>query len=146
MDVILYNNTSENNSLKKNLTNSETLSGFMREPVDVLRPIFRIQTNPLGHNYCYINKFSRYYFIKDVVNIRNDLWELHCEVDVLTSYYNEIQALSCVIDKQETNGDVFIDDGSWVVENKKIIETLNFSQGFLQTPTNILITAGSMGV
>ena len=71
---------------------------------------------------------------------------MHCEVDVLTSYYNEIRALSCVIDKQETNGDVFIDDGSWVVENKKIIETLNFSQGFLQTPTNILITAGSMGV
>lgn len=146
MDVRFYLNTSENNSLKKNLTNVEVISGFMREPVDLLRPVFRVQTNPLDYNYCYIGKFERYYFIKDIVNLRNDLWEVHCEVDVLTSYYDDIRNLSGIVDKQETNGNVYIDDGSWTVENRRVIETLNFSSGFLQTPVNILITAGSVGV
>lgn len=35
---------------------------------------------------------GRYYFVNDVVSVRNDLWELHCKVDVLATYKANILA------------------------------------------------------
>ena len=35
---------------------------------------------------------GRYYFVNDIVSVRNDLWELHCKVDVLATYKANILA------------------------------------------------------
>lgn len=40
----------------------------------------------LKSNYCYISDFNRYYYIKDIVSINNNLWEIYMNVDVLMSF------------------------------------------------------------
>ena len=41
-------------------------------------------------NYCYIDEFSRYYFIDKIEQVRNNLYRVRCKVDVLESYKMEI--------------------------------------------------------
>lgn len=41
-------------------------------------------------NYCYIEEFSRYYFIDRITQVRKNLYRIHCKVDVLESYKLEI--------------------------------------------------------
>lgn len=41
-------------------------------------------------NYCYIDEFSRYYFIDRIEQVRKNLYRIHCKVDVLESYKLEI--------------------------------------------------------
>lgn len=41
-------------------------------------------------NYCYIDEFSRYYFIDKIEQVRKNLYRIHCKVDVLESYKLEI--------------------------------------------------------
>ncbi len=146
MDITFYLNHSENHKIKKALTNATTLSGFMRDKVDLLRPTFTITTDIRPFNYCYIGQFNRYYFIDGIENIRTGLWNVKCSVDVLRTYQTEILNLYAIVDKQEGIGNNFLDDGSWVLENRKFNEVHNFTSGFLETPVNILITAGSTGI
>lgn len=41
-------------------------------------------------NYCYIDEFSRYYFIDKIEQVRKNLYRVRCKVDVLESYKMEI--------------------------------------------------------
>ena len=44
----------------------------------------------LSANYCYIPDFNRYYYIEDIISVRNNLWQLIMRVDVLMSWKKEI--------------------------------------------------------
>ena len=61
---------------------------------------------------------------------------------MLESFKDDIKSLTAIINKQETIADKFIDDGSWIVENKDFLQSYNFSNGFNDSGEFILITAG----
>ena len=60
------------------------------------------------------------------------------------SFKNEILNQSVIIDKQENDDDAskYLDDGSYVTENRTFTEILNYPNGFNENPEYILITAG----
>ena len=96
----------------------------------------------MDSNYCFIPKFNRYYFIDEIIPITGDRSIIKCKVDVLESFKDDIKSLTAIINKQETISDKFIDDGSWIVENKDFLQSYNFSNGFNDSGEFILITAG----
>ena len=55
--------------------------------------------------------------------------------------------MSVIIDKQENmiGANLFIDDGSFVTENKEFNSVINFPSGFNDSGEYILITAGGGG-
>lgn len=55
----------------------------------------------LSANYGYIPEFNRYYFISDIISIRNNIWRLNMHVDVLMSYAKEIKKLKALIKRNE---------------------------------------------
>lgn len=55
----------------------------------------------ISANYVYIPDFNRYYFIEDIVSIRNNLWRINMHVDVLMSYKNAILNTSAFISRNE---------------------------------------------
>ena len=60
---------------------------------DILAPIFILNYSGVpSFNYCMFQ--ARYYFVSDIRNIRQDLWEVSCNVDVLGTYKANIQAAS----------------------------------------------------
>ena len=144
MEVILYKNSSENNVIGKSLAQIKSVDCNLKNDVSIINPtlVLYYTANLLDSNYCYIPKFNRYYFIDEIIPITADRSVIKCKVDVLESFKNDIKSLTAIINKQETIADKFIDDGSWVVENKDFLQSYNFSNGFNDNGEFILITAG----
>ena len=94
MDVYLYNWGGSPNVLNKTLAvDPPKLSGTLREECSVENPEITIQTDPRGYNYVYIPEFSRYYFITDIVAVRENVFRVSMHVDVLMSHSSGISAL-----------------------------------------------------
>ena len=144
MEVILYKNSSENNVIGKSLAQIKRVECNLKNDVSVVNPTFVLSyiDSILDSNYCFIPKFNRYYFIDEIIPITGDRSIIKCRVDVLESFKDDIKSLTAIINKQETIADKFIDDGSWIVENKDFLQSYNFSNGFNDNGEFILITAG----
>lgn len=61
-------------------------------------------------NYVYIEEFDRYYFVEDMIVVRNDLYQLNLRVDVLMSFKNDILDLSALVLRNENDYNLEIDD------------------------------------
>ena len=144
MEVILYKNSSENNVIGKSLVQIKSVECNLKNDVSVVNPTLVLSyiDSILDSNYCFIPKFNRYYFIDEIIPITGDRSIIKCRVDVLESFKDDIKSLTAIINKQETIADKFIDDGSWIVENKDFLQSYNFSNGFNDNGEFILITAG----
>ena len=146
MEITLYKTSDENNKIDKTLSEPYKMIGSLRNESNVIRPSILVEIeNPTKYNYMYIPDFGRYYFIKEITSVRTNLWRLDCEVDVLKSYANEIKTLTVIIDKNKdySRTNQYLDDGSFIIENKNTIEIKNFSNGFNDEPNYVLVTAGA---
>ena len=131
-NIILYNNTSEQNRLDKTnyLTKLQEVKGELRSDTNILNPVIEIyllhqnvsvETHQV--NYIYIPDFGRYYFVTsfDVCNgeiervssttiKQNVLIRFYLQVDVLMSWKDGIKNLDCFITRQEVeNNKLYID-------------------------------------
>lgn len=68
---------------------SLVVSGVLKEQSSIINPVVLIQadTTIMEYNYAEIDTFKRKYFITDIKNVRNDLWEVYLHVDVLYTYW-----------------------------------------------------------
>ena len=145
MEIRLYNNVSDNRTIRKKLLNEFSLTGTLRDSCSLIEPVINIESpNVLRFNYAYIPDFQRYYFVKEITNLRKNIWTLELEVDPLMSFKGDILALDVVVDKQSSDsiGDEYIDDGSLVADNNTFTSVYNLSSGFNDRGEYILITAG----
>lgn len=152
MQINLFTYNKERNRINKvdYITNRFVMSGDLKDNTSVIRPVIRVEkTNPTayGYNYMYIPDFGRYYFIDDIIQIRNKVWEIHASVDVLYSFMTDIYQNKCIIDKTEngSNANYYLNDGSFVTESRKYNEVLPFSNGLSLNGSYILICAGGNG-
>lgn len=67
---------------------SYVVSGVLKEQSSIINPVvlIRADTTIMEYNYAEIDTFKRKYFVTDIKNVRNDLWEVYLHVDVLYSY------------------------------------------------------------
>lgn len=146
MDIILYKNNSPNYFVNKVLAGATSFSGTLRDESSVIDPILMLEASNLSqYNYLYIPSFGRFYYINNIESVRNSLWRLTCHVDVLNTYRSEILAHQAIVSKatQQDVSDLMIDDGDWVVENKKVNTVISFPSGLNDGGEYILITAGA---
>lgn len=145
MEIRLYNSSDETNKINKTLLNEIVLNGTLKDETSVINPIILIEANNLTqYNYCYIPLFKRYYFIKDITVVRNKLFRLFLDIDVLMSYKNDILNLDCIVNKQENNSTPYINDNSRIYENRNFTSIINFKNGFDDDGNFILMTAGGI--
>lgn len=145
MEIKLYHNVSDNRTIRKKLLNEFSLTGTLRDSCSLLEPVINIENNNVVRfNYAYIPDFQRYYFVKEITNLRKNIWTLELEVDPLMSFKGDILALQVVVDKQSSDviGDEYIDDGSLVADANTFTSIYNLSNGFNDHGEYILITAG----
>jgi len=97
-------------SKRKNSTKQPTGAGTqitatLKDDVSMVQPVFIIQGDHFTYNY--ISFAGRYYFVDDVVSLRNSLCEIHCNIDVLATYKAAIQAASAyVLYYSHTNNEI----------------------------------------
>ncbi len=151
MDVILCNNASETNIINKRITTVHTVSGaVIKGNISYETPVIVLAyAGAVAHNinYMKITELNRCYYITDIINLTGGRYEIHGKVDVLESFKAQILGLQCIVDKQSvlTNTNPYLDDGSWINENKEFNSVINFPNGFNETGEYILVTAGGGG-
>lgn len=146
--VILYNNSSATNVVDKELSQVQTFSGTLRKGTSILDPAILIYSAtgdfPTDSNYMYIAEFGRYYYITDIVSLYNNLWEVHCHVDVLKTYADGIRQQSAVVARQERTYNLMLDDGFFMsYQNPKIQIKLFSVEDPFENQEFVLIVAGS---
>lgn len=147
MEINLYINNSEKEKIGKSLSNKTSMSGYLKEGSSVVNPSVKVQiTNPSGLNYAYIPEFKRYYFISEMTNVKNNIWELSLHCDVLESFKSQIKGNTAIIEKNaysENSNRYFNDGETFFHDSKETNEIANFQDGFDESPNYILITAGA---
>ena len=147
MEISFYNNVSEKEKIGKTLKNKTTLTGFLKQVTSVINPVITVEMkNPSQYNYVHIPQFHRYYFINDMINIKNNLWEIHMKVDVLESFKTQIKANKAIIEKSEqtaSSNEYFNDGSTFYHDSREYNEIAMFQRGFDTAPSYILITAGA---
>lgn len=143
MQITLYINTSEKNKINKSLTAVSTLTGSVKDNTSITHPKILIEyDNPVSFNYCYIDAFNRYYFVDDVIIVRNNLLQISLSVDVLESFKTAILSQNVIIDKNTSNYELYLPDENLITLVKTKTDIVNFPNGLLDSGEFILITAG----
>lgn len=147
MNIKLCSSTSEIVAINKDITIIDDVLATIKGALSVENPVLILQYKSdiqSKVNYVYIPEYNRYYFVTDIINLTGGRYELHCKVDVLMSFKDYILNLTCIVDKQSSkdNANMYLDDGSFVVQSKEFVDTINFPRGFNDNGEFILITAG----
>lgn len=134
MTIKFYKNLSDRNHLDKNISQlGSDVTGTLRENCSVIDPIIKIEEYTSfdlpSCNYAYIEEFSRYYFINNIVLVGN-LYEIHMHVDVLSTYKDEIRSNEAVIARQEKQYNLYLKDGAFKTYANPHIQVSQFPNGF----------------
>lgn len=143
--VNLMQSSSPVEKINKSLTTIASFDCVFKNETSILKPTILINTNTdiTGCNYMYIPSLSRYYFIDDIVSIKNGLWQISGHVDVLETYSSEILSNTAVIKRQQNKYNLYLDDPEYHVYNSERIQTLEFSNtGFSKTLRYMLVVNG----
>ena len=103
-DINLYKNSAEPNKVDKTaeLSTVGTISGVLRPECSLINPEIIIQYDkPPDFNYCYIANFGRYYYVENIVSMRQNLWRVRLRCDVLMTYKTQILNLTARIARQQ---------------------------------------------
>lgn len=149
MDVIFCYNSSEANIINKNITEVKTKTCIIKGNISHETPTVIVDYDGDINlvNYMKITELGRCYYITDIVNLTGSRYEIRGKVDVLESFKTAILELSAIIDKQNaaSQTNMYLDDGSFITENKEFNTAINFPSGFNADGEYILITAGGGG-
>lgn len=141
MIIYLYNNESPANKISKDITLLATLTGAMRGESNVVSPVIRIENSVFPvFNYAHIPDFERYYYLRDVREVRANIWDIYLQSDPLMSF--DLSNVSGVVIETQNDGSNYLPARNWVRMVKTKTDILNFGAGLLDTGEYILITAG----
>lgn len=133
MTINLFQNNSDANVVQKSITAKGTVTGTLREGCSIIDPVIKIEGisgSDLPYlNYLEIVEFGRYYYIRDIVLV-GKLIEVHCHIDVLNTYKDQIKPLRAVIARQESVNNVMLTDGLLKTYADPHIEIRRASGGF----------------
>ena len=107
MEITLYNFNKRRNSTKKP-SNGILVNVNLKEGCSHYNPSFILTTNPT--NFSYLSWGIWYYYITDIVNTRNGVWTISCEIDVLATWKDDIKNTSAYVLYSTSSYDIGIPD------------------------------------
>ena len=145
MTITLYKTSDENRRVVKTLTDSISMTGNIVEETNVISPSILISNieNIASYNYCFITEFSRYYYIKEIISVRNGIWRLNLRVDVLMTYSDGIKNLNAIVMRQQNQVNLLLDDGYIPIQANQENSMISFPNSFTKNLNYILAVSGS---
>lgn len=154
--IVLGYTESPHNKVNKVFHEWHSLTGELRGSSSIITPTILIrqtsdmtignESQPLSKcNYMFINNFNRYYYITDIISVRNSAVEIHGRVDVLKTYADEIYDNSGYILRSASRSNVsryLDDDHIKIYANPHIVTKKLTGDTFAENPTFILAVSG----
>jgi len=142
--IELQRNDSEKNALDKTLVTLNTVNGELKDSTSIINPVFIFEGDLASLrevNYLSVPQFLRSYFVDDIVSYRQNLVAVSCHVDVLSSFKSYIRENKGIVFRQETNWNLYLNDGVLEVYQNPIVTTHEFPNGF-DAESYVLALAG----
>ena len=144
MQAVFYNFTKRLNSTAIPADDGERLEITLKNGVSLLSPIFLLSSDDFGYNYCKFN--DRYYWVNDIVAVRNGLYEVQCTVDVLATWKAEILSSNAFVQYSASDTNQNIKDARNVVTTVKERSATNvYPEEFDEGGSYILCTLAGSG-
>ena len=140
-EIKTYNYSGETSRADKTdyLTPISTISGVLRGEASLLNFNVLIQSDTVPNfNYCYIDKFKRYYYVTEPISVRQNLWEMTMQVDALMTYKDSLLKCEGYIDRNE-----YIQNKMIIDNNRAIMQGADFEE---DTITNELFGSGTFAL
>lgn len=127
-DVKIYKNSSAPDYFDKVLSGETTVSCEFKAPVDVENPTIYISASAAydGYNYCYIEEFGRYYYMK-AIGGNSQTITYECHSDPLMSFKSQIRQCPAVIARNPWHWDLYLPDPKIPVEARTISAVIPFT-------------------
>jgi len=135
----LYQNNAEVNRVNKDdyLELVGTIYGTFKDITSITNPSILIESDYIQFNYVYISELHRWYFVEEVIMVKNRLWQVRLKVDVLMTYKYEIGQQQAYIARNEFDYNPDIIDSEIVVENEPDIEVIEEDDTMFDEPMDI---------
>ena len=144
--IDLYKNSSPRNSFYPSLAKIRSLDGTLREESSLLNPRIRLRINDVSDlrnvNYMYIKEFGRYYYMTDIVSLRNNLIEISGHVDVLSTYRSQILANDAILaraGKSNSYYNTYLEDSELATYQDSYVCNYRFPKSFSHNNDNIIL-------
>ena len=151
IELKLRKNLSEANRMTKSFAanTDKTYTGNFRGEMSLLNPVFVVETTDdlTQYNYCEIAAFNRLYFAT-IRAVGYKLWEISCNVDVISTYATGIKASEALVRRTGKTGKInyYINDGVFYTEQREVITHHTFKKNgqnaTLGTESYYLLVAG----
>ena len=145
MQITLYNNTKLLNRLERTFSSPVTITGSLRDPMNVINPDIYVEYNSayLTKNYAYLPDFNRYYYFRNPPSVDGKRMMLHLHADALYNYRDLILKSDCIAERSSSNYNLYLDDDA--IMKSSSYDYFSRSLPYEFTPDNgsyILICAG----
>lgn len=107
MQLTLYNFSKRHNSTALPSSGGNVVDVVLKRETSLNNPVFILQGDLPAYNYAAFN--GAYYFIDDIISVRNDVYEIACTLDVLATIRSDIFATSAFVE-YATSGNTQIPD------------------------------------
>lgn len=148
MTISTYTSTDDSNYINKRLTSKGDVTNVtLKNSTDYVNPVIMLQADTIGFNYVYIPNFGRYYFVREITSLKNNLWSVALHVDVLMSFRSQLKNVRAITKRQEylCNNDL-IDDRIKLLNYPALQTNITFPNGFLDAASGnlqyVMITTG----
>lgn len=129
--MYFYKSKAEKNRMDKSAYLTEIIqsTGTLRRATSIISPEFEFIYNKVpDFNYVYIPNFNRYYFIDNIVSLRNNVWTLSLSVDVLMSFKEQIKECDGFIARNEFEFNHYLIDNRRSTQVNVVREIKPFTQ------------------
>ena len=150
--INLFCNTSPKNKVNKKLVDVKRgLEGELRDSCSLIDPVIRMKiddVSTLKHtNYMHIEKFDRWYFITNIVTLRNHIVEISGHVDVLMTYKDDIGKCSAILSRtgNTSKGNHYLDDNLMATYQDTYNVNYAFPHKFSKSGQSLLLSVAGVG-
>ena len=143
--VTFYKNKSPKNTINKNISQIVNMDVEFKDKIDLNKlTLIGTFTSIINNdtNYVYMTTFNKYFFITDKKILRNGIFEIECEIDLLMTYKDQIKACTGIVKRQQNEYNLDLNDGSLKVYQNPHIITKPFPSGFTGS-SYVLAVAGA---
>lgn len=108
MEVTVYRNFNKRKNSTKRPAGGATRNVVLLDDVSLYTPIFESEYWDYQDNYCLWA--GRYYYVTDIITKRQNIFEVHCEIDPLATWKDDIMATTAFVTFSTSSFDIGIPD------------------------------------
>lgn len=120
--IKVWTNFQKRKNSTKQPTGGTDVQCVLKEDTSIENPVFIVNTPMPG--YTYVQAFTDYFFVSDIVNLDAHRAEVHCTLDVLATYKNTIMNYTAFVERSESNYDEFLIDPLLSIRQKYASDTV----------------------